>query len=74
MKPQRIEVPDSATVCAHHPDRETRLACMKHEVYLCEECQRCRDPEIYCKFRTACPIWFATRKQRRQAKAAAGAA
>jgi len=25
---------------------------------MCEECARCRDPELYCKFRSACPIWF----------------
>jgi len=44
--------------CVNHPDRETSFMCMKHNVYLCEECIKCRDPEIHCKFRSACPIWF----------------
>ena len=31
---------------------------MKHNIYLCEECLECRDPDIHCKFRSSCPIWF----------------
>jgi len=37
---------------------------MKHEIYLCEECLKCLDPEIYCKFRTSCPIWFTDNRGR----------
>jgi hypothetical protein len=48
--------------CACHPDIETRFLCMKHNVYLCEECLECRDRELYCKFRSACPIWFLGKK------------
>jgi uncharacterized 2Fe-2S/4Fe-4S cluster protein (DUF4445 family) len=48
--------------CINHPDRETSYACMKHDVYLCEECLECRDPNIYCKYRASCPIWFVTKK------------
>ena len=44
--------------CINHPDRATRYLCMKHQAYMCEECLRCRDPKIYCKFRTSCPIHF----------------
>lgn len=44
--------------CIHHPDRETRYQCQKHQIFLCEECLTCRDPELYCKFRQSCPIWF----------------
>ncbi|RJP81379.1 MAG: hypothetical protein C4522_05690 [Desulfobacteraceae bacterium] len=44
--------------CINHPDRETSLLCMKYNLYLCEECIACRDPAIYCKYRTSCPIWF----------------
>ena len=44
--------------CINHPDRETSYKCMKHNIYLCEECMTCRDPELYCKYRSACPIWF----------------
>lgn len=49
--------------CIHHPDRVTSYLCMKHNIYLCEECLQCRDPDIYCKFRPSCPIWFLTKRQ-----------
>ena len=49
--------------CFNHPDRETSLVCMKHNVYMCAECRRCRDPKVYCKFRTSCPIWFMSKHQ-----------
>jgi uncharacterized 2Fe-2S/4Fe-4S cluster protein (DUF4445 family) len=51
--------------CTHHPDRETRFQCLKHNVWLCEECLKCRDPELYCKHRSACPIWFIEKRQKR---------
>jgi hypothetical protein len=44
--------------CHHHPDRETHFYCSKYQIYLCEACLKCRDPQLYCKFRSACPIWF----------------
>ncbi len=49
--------------CINHPDRETSYLCMKHNIYLCEECLECRDPGIYCKFRPSCPIWFLTKRK-----------
>ena len=45
--------------CLCNPEIETSMICMKDNVYLCEGCLSCRNPEIYCKFRTSCPIWFA---------------
>lgn len=48
--------------CINHPDRETSYICMKHNIYLCEECLECKDPDIYCKFRPSCPIHFITKK------------
>ena len=50
--------------CVNHPDRETGYLCMKHNIYMCEECLQCRDPEIYCKFRSSCPIWFIDKRQK----------
>ena len=44
--------------CTNHPDRETNTLCMKHNIYLCDECRECPDPDIHCKFRSSCPIWF----------------
>ena len=48
--------------CERHPDRETSYLCMKHNVYLCEECLHCRDPKIHCKYRASCPIFFMEKK------------
>lgn len=49
--------------CVCHPEVESRFLCMKHNLYLCEECLTCRDPEIYCKYRSSCPIWFMTKRK-----------
>jgi len=51
--------------CINHPDRETSYLCMKHNIYMCEECLRCRDPELYCKFRSSCPIWFLSKRKQK---------
>lgn len=49
--------------CINHPERETPYICMKHQTYLCEECLRCKDPNVYCKHRPGCPIWFMSKRQ-----------
>jgi len=49
--------------CINHSDKETSYLCMKHNVYMCERCVRCRDPKIYCKFRPACVISFLQKEQ-----------
>jgi len=54
--------------CVNHSDRETSYMCSKHGIYLCEECLECRDPDIYCKFRTACTIWYEHKRKARQAR------
>ena len=33
--------------CACHSDIETNFLCMKYNTYLCEECLKCQDPDIY---------------------------
>lgn len=63
------------STCVNHPDRETPYVCQKHQVALCEECLACRDPELYCKFRTSCIIWMIDKERRREERrAAAGGA
>ena len=52
------------THCVNHPDSETSYVCTKHNVYMCADCMHCRDPEIYCKFRSACPIHFLTKRKK----------
>jgi len=54
--------------CTRHPEKDTRFQCLKHGVWLCDECLSCRDPELYCKHRSACPIWFIEKRRRRQEK------
>ncbi|MGD9016663.1 MAG: hypothetical protein PVH30_04715 [Desulfobacterales bacterium] len=44
--------------CIHHPERDTSYQCMKYRIHLCDDCLRCRDPELYCKHRSQCIIWF----------------
>ncbi len=48
--------------CKIHIDRETGYMCQKHKYYLCDECLKCNDSEIYCKFRSSCIIHFMEKK------------
>ncbi len=43
--------------CTNHPDREATIRCEKDNVYLCQDCLKCPNPDIYCKVRTSCIIW-----------------
>jgi hypothetical protein len=49
--------------CRNHPDRETSYVCSKFSTYMCEECFKCSDPKIYCKYRSSCPIWFVDKRK-----------
>ena len=51
--------------CTCHPEKETGFQCMKHGVFLCDECLACRDPQLYCKHRPACPIAFIEKRRKR---------
>ncbi len=53
--------------CVCHPEIDSRFLCMKHNLYLCEECLTCRDPQIYCKHRPSCTIWYTTKHKQRPA-------
>jgi hypothetical protein len=55
MEPTETE---TMATCVNHPDKPTGLVCMKYQIHVCEQCANCRDPQLYCKHRTACPIWF----------------
>jgi len=52
--------------CALHPDTEARLQCMKHQTFMCRRCLGCRDPELYCRYRSACLIGFLQRERRKE--------
>ncbi|MFH1570680.1 MAG: hypothetical protein ABIL09_22000 [Gemmatimonadota bacterium] len=72
--PAAAERPAPAGRCANHPDRPTSYVCQKHGIPLCEECLCCRDPQLYCRHRTACPIHFIERENRAARKRAGTAA
>ncbi len=48
--------------CKNHLDVETRYVCLKFKYYVCNKCLKCTDPEIYCKFRSSCVIFFMEKK------------
>jgi hypothetical protein len=39
---------------------------MKYQLHYCDSCARCRDPKLYCKHRSACPIWFIAKDSENQ--------
>ncbi len=49
--------------CSCHPEIETSFLCMKYNTYLCEGCLTCRDPDLYCKYRSSCPVWFMSKRK-----------
>jgi hypothetical protein len=56
------------THCRFHPERDAFIWCEKFEYGYCLRCleqSRCTDPELYCKFRDRCRIWYASREERR---------
>lgn len=53
--------------CVNHPEIESQSVCMKYSKHLCDQCATCQDPELYCKFRSACTIWFLEKAARRSA-------
>jgi hypothetical protein len=59
---------DRMAKCTRHPERETRFQCLKHDLWMCDECFACRDPELYCKHRSACLVWFIEKPRKRPQK------
>jgi hypothetical protein len=45
------------------PSPGSNYHCMKHKVDLSQENVTCRDPKLYCKFRSSCVIWFTVKNQ-----------
>lgn len=52
--------------CINHPDRDALNICSKHAISFCDECVHCIDPELYCKFRSSCPVWFVHKEKMRE--------
>ncbi len=58
--------------CKNHPERQAVAVCQKYNIGYCRECCefldineccKCSDPKLYCKFRTQCIIWELSRKK-----------
>jgi hypothetical protein len=48
-------------------DSDTRrYECMKHRIYMDEANAECRDPDLYCKFRPSCMIYFMEKEKGRE--------
>ena len=45
-------------------DEQPTYVCQKHQVALCPGRLKCRDPHLYCKFRSACMIHFLEKEHR----------
>jgi hypothetical protein len=52
--------------CPNDADSGTRYDCQKHQIQMEAAGARCKDPELYCKFRPACLIHFLERERARQ--------
>ncbi len=50
--------------CPDQAADQKRYKCEKHQIYMCDHCLKCRDPELYCKFRPSCMIHFLEKEQR----------
>lgn len=46
-------------------DEETMYECLKHRIRMCASEAACKDPELYCKFRSACMIHFMEKEHAR---------
>ncbi len=47
------------TACCENPEAgKQTYRCEKHRIDMCDVCLRCKDPELYCKFRSSCMIHF----------------
>ena len=51
---------------------QNRYKCEKHQITMCADCLKCKDPELYCKFRSACMIHFMEKEHKNDQKRAAG--
>ncbi len=51
--------------CEEHEAERQTYPCRKHGVEMCAACMHCKDPDLYCKFRSACLIHFMDKERRR---------
>lgn len=59
------------TCCDQYNEDDAHFECQKHQIKMCKACAKCRDPELYCKFRPSCLIHFLDKEKAKEAKRAA---
>ena len=50
--------------CEQDNSNRPHYKCEKHQIMMCDACLRCKDPELYCKFRPSCMIHFIEKERR----------
>ena len=55
------------SACSCHNDRAGKPSyrCEKYGIEMCDACLHCKDPDLYCKFRSACMIHFMEKQRNR---------
>jgi hypothetical protein len=63
-------------VCSEHPDRMAAAVCQRYGVGLCLECLEenpvCPDPEMFCRYRERCLVYFGFKEKQRETRKQAG--
>jgi hypothetical protein len=44
--------------CKDYIEGQQLYKCEKHRIDMCDACLKCKDPDLYCKFRSSCMIQF----------------
>lgn len=52
------------TCCDDYKEGQQQYKCEKHQIYLCDACLKCKDPELFCKFRPSCMIHFMEKERK----------
>lgn len=56
--------------CCPHDAEIQQYKCEKHQTMMCGACLKCKDPELYCKFRPSCMIHFIEKERKNGQKEA----
>lgn len=59
------------TCCEHYNGDDIQYECMKYQTKMCPDCAACKDPELYCKFRPSCMIYFMEKESARKKRSGA---
>jgi hypothetical protein len=53
--------------CETFQDGMQHYNCEKHHIQMCDTCLKCKDPDLYCKFRPSCMIYFLEKERKKRA-------